>query len=40
MLLYGEAVGSVRGRVAKYNVSQSTVQRVDKEKNAVIDKLP
>ena len=39
MLLCGETVGSVRGRVASYGVSQSTVQRMDKEKKAVIEKL-
>lgn len=39
MLLCGETVGSVRGRVARYNVSHSTVQRMDKEKKAVIEKL-
>lgn len=36
MLLCGEAVGSVRGRATSYGVSQSTVQRMDKEKKAVI----
>ena len=39
MLLCGETKGSVRGRVASYNVSQSTVQRMDKEKKAVIERL-
>lgn len=39
MLLCGETMGSVRGRVSRYNVSQSTVQRMDKEKKAVIERL-
>lgn len=39
MLLCGETTGSVRGRVASYNVSQSTIQRMDKEKKAVIVRL-
>ena len=39
MLLCGETKGSVRGRVSHYNVSQSTVQRMDKEKKAVIESL-
>jgi hypothetical protein len=39
MLLCGETVGSVRGRASRYNISQSTVQRMDKKKKAVIERL-
>jgi hypothetical protein len=38
-LLCGEAIGSVRGRVKRYGVSQSTVQRMDKEASSVRDAL-
>lgn len=39
MLLSGEAAGSVRERVKRYHVSQSTVQRMDKEKPSVLAQL-
>ena len=39
MLLCGETVGSVRERVKRYHVSQSTVQRMDKEKRSVLAQL-
>jgi hypothetical protein len=39
MLLCGEVIGSVRGRVMRYEVSQSTVQRMDKEKKNVLEQL-
>ncbi|WP_430504737.1 ParB N-terminal domain-containing protein [Ralstonia pseudosolanacearum] len=39
MLLSGETAGSVRQRVKRYRVSQSTVQRMDKEKPSVLAQL-
>ncbi|MDO3579214.1 ParB N-terminal domain-containing protein [Ralstonia pseudosolanacearum] len=39
MLLSGETAGSVRQRVKRYGVSQSTVQRMDKEKPSVLAQL-
>lgn len=39
MLLCDEIVGSVRGRVKQYDISQSTVQRMDREKEAVVTRL-
>ncbi|MBV2180954.1 MAG: ParB/Srx family N-terminal domain-containing protein [Castellaniella sp.] len=39
MLLCGETVGSVRERVKRYHISQSTVQRMDKEKPSVLAQL-
>jgi len=39
MLLCDEVVGSIRGRVKRYGVSQSTVQRMDREKDAVVTRL-
>lgn len=39
MLLSGETVGSVRERVKRYHISQSTVQRMDKERPSVLAQL-
>jgi len=39
LLVSGEAIGSVRGRVARYGISKATVQRMDKEAPSVIAQL-